>query len=122
MSSTSIEGALAALLGRVWPSLPAVIARAEQIGFTWTSVSTPFVRREGDVIPPLDALVRAVGARPGRIVALFAPDRLGDGSRPEPWDARRAAAHGDAGFAGLMARGPLDVGDALFMLPPLART
>lgn len=295
MSSTSIDRALAALLGRVWPSLPAVIARAEQIGFAWTSVSTPFVRREGDAvvghagvvelpavvagrrcrlgsvhavctdperrgrglgrvlmeevvaacarrfetlvlttaipdfyapfgfrpvrehafvrglppapavpaaparrlttsaddvrllrrllagrtpvserlgaldgevvfviallltwgdfsrvhyhpdldlvtvhevrdrtlvlydvvgagIPPLDALVRAVGARPERIVALFAPDRLGEGFRPEPWDAGRAAAHGDAWFAGLMARGPLEVGDAPFMLPPLART
>jgi hypothetical protein len=77
----------------VWPSLPAVIARAEQIGFAWTSVSSPFVRRGWET-----------------------------DSGPSPGMPGARAAHGEAWFAGLMARGPLEVGDAPFMLPPLART
>jgi GNAT superfamily N-acetyltransferase len=46
--SSSLEPGLAALLGRVWPALPAGVSRAEALGFAWTAVSTPFVRREGD--------------------------------------------------------------------------
>jgi ribosomal protein S18 acetylase RimI-like enzyme len=75
----------------------------------------------GTVIPPLDALTAAIGADAERVVTFFAPDRLGGGFRPEPWDAARAAAHGDRWFAGLMARGPLDV-EGPCMLPPLSRT
>jgi GNAT superfamily N-acetyltransferase len=76
----------------------------------------------GAAIPPLDALAGAVGAEADRVVTFFVPDRLGEGFQAEPWDAGRAAAHGDAWFAGLMARGPLGVEDAALMLPPLART
>src|SRR5262249_58177482 len=47
MSSAPVERALAELFGRVWPTLPGAIARAERLGFAWTAVSTPFVRREG---------------------------------------------------------------------------
>jgi GNAT superfamily N-acetyltransferase len=41
-----IDPGLASLLGRVWPALPAGVARAEALGFAWTTVSTPFVRGE----------------------------------------------------------------------------
>jgi ribosomal protein S18 acetylase RimI-like enzyme len=295
MSSTSIEPALAGLFGRVWPALPGAIARAEALGFAWTAVSTPFVRREGSrvvghagvielplvvagrscrlgsvhavctdperrgrglgralaeevvagcagrfdtlvlttaipdfyrpfgfrpvrehafvrtlppaprrsagagrvltgaaedvrvlrrllasrapvserlgaldgdvvfviallltwgdfsrvhyhagldvvtvhevrdrtlvlydvvgpAIPTLDVLAGAIGADADRVMTFFVPDRLADGFRAEPWDAARAAAHGDGWFAGLMARGPLEVEGALLMMPPLART
>jgi ribosomal protein S18 acetylase RimI-like enzyme len=47
MSSPSLDPALAALLGRVWPRVPGAVARAAALGFAWTDVSTPFVRREG---------------------------------------------------------------------------
>ena len=76
----------------------------------------------GATIPPLAALVGAIGADADRVVTFFAPDRLGEGFEAEPWDAARAAAHGDAWFAGLMARGPLPGGGGAFMLPPLSRT
>jgi ribosomal protein S18 acetylase RimI-like enzyme len=48
MSSTPVDRELTRLFGRVWPVLPRAIARAERLGFAWTAVSTPFVRREGD--------------------------------------------------------------------------
>jgi GNAT superfamily N-acetyltransferase len=48
MSWTPVDRALTGLFGRVWPALPGAIARAERLGFAWTAVSTPFVRREGD--------------------------------------------------------------------------
>ena len=48
MPSSSLDPRLASLLGRVWPRLPAGVARAEALGFAWTDVSTPFVRREGE--------------------------------------------------------------------------
>ena len=48
MSSSTLDPGLAALLGRVWPRLPAGVAHAEALGFAWTDVSTPFVRREGE--------------------------------------------------------------------------
>ncbi len=76
----------------------------------------------GPRIPTLDALAGAIGADADRVVTFFVPDRLGTGFQPEPWDAPRAAAHGDAWFVGLMARGPLEVEDEPLMLPPLART
>jgi GNAT superfamily N-acetyltransferase len=76
----------------------------------------------GAAIPPVPALLDAVGADVDRLVTLFVPDRLGDGFAPEPWDPTRAESVGDGGFAGLMARGPLDPGTPTFMLPPLART
>lgn len=76
----------------------------------------------GATIPTLDELAAAIGADVDRVVTFFAPDRLGEGFQPEPWDAGRAAARGDAWYEGLMARGPLGVEDAPLMLPPLART
>ncbi len=76
----------------------------------------------GAAIPPLAALVAAIGADADRVVTFFSPDRLGAGFEAEPWDAGRAAAHGDAWFAGLMVRGPLPGGGGAFMLPPLSRT
>jgi hypothetical protein len=75
----------------------------------------------GAVIPPLEELTAAIGAGAERVVAFFAPDRLGEGWTAEPWDQARATAHGDDWFAGLMARGPLAV-EGEFMLPPLSRT
>jgi GNAT superfamily N-acetyltransferase len=45
---SAVEPRLLALLGRVWPALPPAIARAEGLGFSWSSVSTPFVHYEGD--------------------------------------------------------------------------
>ena len=75
----------------------------------------------GAVIPPLEELTAAIGADAERVVAFFAPDRLGEGWTAEPWDQARAAAHGDGWFSGLMARGPLAV-EGGFMLPPLSRT
>lgn len=37
-----------ALIDRVWPGFGARIVRAERLGFSWESVSTPFVALEGD--------------------------------------------------------------------------
>jgi len=75
----------------------------------------------GAMIPPLEDLTAAIGAGAERVMAFFAPDRLGEGWTAQPWDQARAAAHGDEWFAGLMARGPLAV-EGEFMLPPLSRT
>jgi GNAT superfamily N-acetyltransferase len=75
----------------------------------------------GAVIPPFEELTAAIGADAERVVAFFAPDRLGEGWTAEAWDQPRAAAHGDDWFVGLMARGPLAV-EGEFMLPPLSRT
>ena len=44
----ALDPRLAALLGRVWPALPAAAARAAALGFRWADVSTPFVRWQGD--------------------------------------------------------------------------
>jgi ribosomal protein S18 acetylase RimI-like enzyme len=75
----------------------------------------------GSTIPPLQALVAAIGADADRLVTFFSPDRLGGGFAAEPWDAERAAAHGDTWYAGLMVLGPL-VEEGACMLPPLSRT
>ena len=76
----------------------------------------------GATIPPLPALLEAIGADADRVITLFVPDRLGEGFTPERWDRARAEAVGDSAFAGLMARGPLAIGLDTFMLPPLTRT
>jgi hypothetical protein len=76
----------------------------------------------GAAIPPLEALVTAIGADADRVVTFFSPDRLGEGFEAQPWDSGCAATHGDAWFAGLMARGPLLGEGGAFMLPPLSRT
>ena len=76
----------------------------------------------GTEIPPLSALLEAIGADVDRVITLFVPDRLAEGFTPEPWDRARAAAVGDGAFVGLMARGPLATGSAAFMLPALTRT
>jgi GNAT superfamily N-acetyltransferase len=76
----------------------------------------------GTAIPPLETLAAAIGTAADRVVTFFAPDRLGEGFRAEPWDAGRAAALGDGSFAGLMALGPLTGDDEPFMLPPMSRT
>jgi hypothetical protein len=73
-------------------------------------------------IPPLPALAAAIGAGTDRVMTFFAPDRLGDGFRAEPWDRARAEAMGDEWFAGLMALGPLPGEGGELMLPPLSRT
>src|SRR5204862_8102218 len=39
----------------------------------------------GVTIPPLAALLEAIGADVDRLVTLFVPDRLGEGFTPEPW-------------------------------------
>jgi ribosomal protein S18 acetylase RimI-like enzyme len=76
----------------------------------------------GAAIPPLEALVGAIGADVDRVLTLFCPDQLGDDFEAEPWDETRAAALGDTAFAGLMVRGPLAVDGTPFMLPALTRT
>jgi predicted N-acetyltransferase YhbS len=76
----------------------------------------------GATVPPRDALLASIGAAADRIVTCFSPDRLGGGFEALPWDAARAAAHGDTWFAGLMVRGPLPGEEAPLMLPPLSRT
>ena len=55
-------------------------------------------------------------------MTFFAPDGLGGEWEAEAWDAARAAAHGDAWFAGLMTRGALRLEGGQVMLPPLSRT
>jgi GNAT superfamily N-acetyltransferase len=42
-----LDPSLNSLLGRVWPTIPPAITHAAGLGFAWTAVSTPFVRREG---------------------------------------------------------------------------
>jgi GNAT superfamily N-acetyltransferase len=81
-----IDPALASLLGRVWPALPAGVARAEALGFAWAAVSTPFVRREGGRIVGHVGLIELplVVAGQRRVVgAIHAvctdPDRRGRG-------------------------------------------
>ena len=44
----ALDPRLLALFGRVWPRLPATIAQAGALGFSWAAVSTPFARYEGD--------------------------------------------------------------------------
>jgi hypothetical protein len=73
-------------------------------------------------VPSLDVLARAIGGDADRVLVFFAPDRLGDGFRAEPWDRARAAAAGDDTFAGLMALGPLSGEAEPLMLPALSRT
>jgi ribosomal protein S18 acetylase RimI-like enzyme len=48
MRAPALDPRLAALLGRVWRSLPGAAARAAALGFPWSAVSTPFVRWQGD--------------------------------------------------------------------------
>jgi ribosomal protein S18 acetylase RimI-like enzyme len=75
----------------------------------------------GETIPPLAALAAEIAGDADRVIALVAPDQLDAALDPEPWDAARAASIGAVEFAGLMARGPLDV-TGPFMLPTLSRT
>jgi len=70
-----LDPGLAALLGRVWPRLPAGIARAEGLGFAWTAVSTPFVRREGERVVGHVGVIElplVVGGRRARVGAIHA--------------------------------------------------
>jgi hypothetical protein len=74
-----------------------------------------------EAIPPLPALAAAIGADADRVLTFFAPDRLGEGFRAQPWDQAQTEALGGDWFAGLMARGPFP-DEAEVMLPPLSRT
>lgn len=82
MTSSPIDPALATLLERVWPRVPAAIARAAALGFAWTDVSTPFVRREGGGVIGHVGLIElplVLGGRPVRVGSIHAvctdPDR-----------------------------------------------
>jgi GNAT superfamily N-acetyltransferase len=81
-----IDPELASLLGRVWPGLPAGIARAEALGFAWTAVSTPFMRREGGRVVGHVGIVElplVIGGRPVPVGSIHAvctdPERRGRG-------------------------------------------
>jgi GNAT superfamily N-acetyltransferase len=81
-----LDPALAALLARVWPKLPGVVARAGAMGFAWTAVSTPFTRREhGRVVGHVGVidLPLMVEGRWRRVASIHAvctdPDRRGRG-------------------------------------------
>jgi ribosomal protein S18 acetylase RimI-like enzyme len=85
-SPAPLEPDLAALLGRVWPRLPAAAARAAAMGFAWTAASTPFVRREGRRVVghvgviDLPLVVAGRGVRVASIHAVCTdPDRRGRG-------------------------------------------
>jgi GNAT superfamily N-acetyltransferase len=86
MPSPAIDPRLADLLGRVWPTLPAGVARAEARGFAWTDVSTPFVRREGERVVAHVGVIElplVIGGRPVRVGSIHAvctdPERRGRG-------------------------------------------
>jgi len=90
---------------------------------TWGNFSRVHYHAALDVVTVHEVRERTLALYDAdRIVTFFSPDRLGEGFEAEPWDADRAAAHGDAWFAGLMARGPLPGEGGAFMLPPLSRT
>ena len=88
-----IDPSLAALLGRVWPRLPGAAARAEAMGFAWTAVSTPFVRREGERVVghvgvielPQCCFIRAARRRaslaPVRLAKQQIPAQVGESRR-----------------------------------------
>jgi GNAT superfamily N-acetyltransferase len=70
-----IDPRLAALLGRVWPWLPARAARAAALGFPWTRVSTPFVRWDGDRAVGHAGVIElslVIGGRPQRVASIHA--------------------------------------------------
>ena len=86
MPSSALDPRLAALLGRVWPRLPAGVARAGALGFAWTDVSTPFVRREGERVVAHVGVVElplVIAGRRVRVGSIHAvctdPDRRGRG-------------------------------------------
>jgi GNAT superfamily N-acetyltransferase len=81
-----LDPRLAALLGRVWPALPAVAARAAGLGFPWTRASTPFVRWEdGRAVGHVGVieLPLVIGGRERRVGSIHAvctdPERRGRG-------------------------------------------
>jgi predicted N-acetyltransferase YhbS len=86
MTTPPIDPDLAALLGRVWPRLPAGAARAEAMGFAWAAVSTPFVRREGRRVVGHVGVIELPLVMAGRRVAVGSihavctdPERRGRG-------------------------------------------
>lgn len=75
MPAASLDPGLAFLLGRVWPGLPAGVARAGALGFAWTAASTPFVRREGGRVVGHVGLVElplVIGGRPVAVGSIHA--------------------------------------------------
>jgi ribosomal protein S18 acetylase RimI-like enzyme len=81
-----LDPRLATLFGRVWPALPAGVARAETLGFSWAEVSTPFGRREGDRavahvgVIELPLVIAGRSCRVGSIHAVCTdPERRGRG-------------------------------------------
>jgi hypothetical protein len=78
MSSAPVDRELAGLFGRVWPALPRAIARAEHLGFAWTAVSTPFVRREGDRVVGHAGVIELSLVMAGRV------RRIGSATRCAP--------------------------------------
>jgi len=82
--SPPLDPGLAALLGRVWPNLPDAVGRAAAMGFAWTAVSTPFMRREnGRVVGHVGVveLPLVVAGQRMRVASIHAvctdPDRRG---------------------------------------------
>jgi GNAT superfamily N-acetyltransferase len=86
MTSSALDPGLAALLGRVWPRLPAGAVRAGALGFAWNAVSTPFVRVEGDRVVGHVGLIElplVIGGRRVPVGSIHAvctdPERRGRG-------------------------------------------
>ena len=74
-ATPALDPALAALLGRVWPSLPAAAVRAGALGFAWAAVSIPFVRREGGRVVGHVGLIElplVVAGQPVRVGSIHA--------------------------------------------------
>jgi ribosomal protein S18 acetylase RimI-like enzyme len=81
-----LDPRLAALFGRVWPAVPAGVARAETLGFSWAGVSTPFVRWEGERAAAHVGVIElplVIAGRPCRVGSIHAvctdPERRGRG-------------------------------------------
>jgi GNAT superfamily N-acetyltransferase len=82
----AVEPRLLALLGRVWPSIPPAVARADALGFSWAEISTPFVRYEDDRAVAHVGVIElplVVGGQQRTVASIHAvcthPDRRGRG-------------------------------------------
>jgi len=96
-SVPALEPRLLALLGRAWPAIPAAVARADALGFSWAAVSTPFVRYEGDRAVAHVGVIElslVIGGRPRTVGSIHAvctdSDRRGRGHARALMDAALA--------------------------------
>lgn len=93
----AVEPRLLALLGRVWPVIPPAVARADALGFSWATASTPFVRYEGDRAVAHVGVIElplVIGGRQRMVGSIHAvctdPDRRGRGHARALMDAALA--------------------------------